>query len=214
MDFIDIHTHYNSPVFSLSEKAKNAKSIYSIEPEDHLIDPCSLGLHPWHLENYPFRLQSLIQQAISPMVVAIGEAGLDKLCSTPLTLQQQAFEAHILLSEELQKPLIIHCVKAWRELETMRKKESPSQPWIIHGFRGKPELATQLLNKGYYLSFGTLHNPISVRLAWPLSILSETDDKDISIVQVVEKLADTLALPFNQVAKQLVQNAQRIFRML
>jgi len=214
MDFIDIHTHYNTYGFSLSERLKNTKSIYSIEPEDHLIDPCSLGLHPWYLENYPFRLQSLIQQAISPMVVAIGEAGLDKLCSTPLALQQQAFEDHILLSEELQKPLIIHCVKAWNELETMRKKKLPSQPWIIHGFRGKPELATQLLNKGYYLSFGNLHNPKSVRLAWPLSILSETDDKDISIVQVVEKLADTLALPFNQVAKQLVQNAQRIFRML
>ena len=47
-------------------------------------------------------------------VVAIGEAGLDTLAESPMDLQKEVFLAQANLAEETHKPLIIHCVKAWR----------------------------------------------------------------------------------------------------
>lgn len=90
----------------------------------------------------------------NPRVVAVGEAGLDKLCDVPLPLQQEAFQAAIELSEKYRFPLLIHAVKATVELLVFQKKHRPTQPWIIHGFRGKKELAEDLLRHGFYLSFG------------------------------------------------------------
>ena len=48
---------------------------------------------------------------------------------------------HISISERLSKPLILHIVKAYPEIIALRKSLRPAQPWIIHGFRGKPQLA-------------------------------------------------------------------------
>lgn len=58
------------------------------------------------------------------------------------------------LAEELEKPLIIHCVRANDEVLTFKKMLKPAQPWIIHGFAGHPNTAKQLVANGLWLSFG------------------------------------------------------------
>ena len=58
------------------------------------------------------------------------------------------------LAEAHQKPVVIHCLKSWDELITLRGIAQPKVPWILHGFRGKPKLAEQMLKHGFYLSFG------------------------------------------------------------
>ena len=70
-------------------------------------------------------------------MLAVGEAGLDKLAEAPLTLQIEVFEYQARLAEEANKPLIIHLVKAVDELLKLKQKIQPVKPWIIHGFRGK-----------------------------------------------------------------------------
>ena len=92
-------------------------------------------------------------------VVAIGEAGLDTLAESPMDLQKEVFLAQANLAEETHKPLIIHCVKAWADLIACKKAVKPEMPWIIHGFRGNGELASQLVRLGFYLSFGDRFNP-------------------------------------------------------
>ena len=68
-------------------------------------------------------------------------------------------------------------------------------PWIIHGFRGNGELASQLVRLGFYLSFGDRFNPSALRAAWLDSLFLETDDKSIDIRGVYQNVAEALDIP-------------------
>ena len=92
--------------------------------------------------------------------------------------QKQIFEYHIRLSEELSKPLIIHQVKTIDEIIFFRKKYSPSQRWLIHGFRGKPTMAEQLLKLGFDISFGPNFNTETMRIIPMKSLFLESDDSE------------------------------------
>ena len=119
---------------------------------------CSAGLHPWYLSVETFDAASdwLLEQAQSPQVIAIGEAGLDKLISPPWALQLAAFQRCVEISETTQKPLLIHCVRAFNEIIALKKLAQPQQPWIFHGFNKNQQTADMLLNEGCFLSFGNL----------------------------------------------------------
>ena len=156
----------------------------------------SVGIHPWNLAKVtPESLRLLRALAASPQVVAIGECGLDPLSpirphgpigphgpmppiSSPLT-QQELLRYHISLSESLRKPLILHIVKRFPEIIRLKKELKPTRRWIIHGFRGKPELARELLRHGFTLSFGHRYNPASLALTPPDRLLRETDTMSI-----------------------------------
>ena len=165
----------------------------------------SVGLHPWHIDK---NLMSEVRRlAALPTVVAIGETGLDKNMAKDkddFSLQKEIFAEHILISEEVKKPLIIHCVKAWDELLSLRKTLNPSMPWIIHGFRGNAILATQLLNAGLYLSFGINHNAEALKAAWDKgSLFTETDDMDIDIREVCTTIARKLDISINELLNEI-----------
>ncbi len=137
----------------------------------------SLELHPWHLagrqdiDAYVSMAQKLRDD---PHFVAIGECGLDALCDTPIPLQKEAFRAALLVAEELDKPVIIHCVKLWAELMALTRGHQGQL--IIHGFRKGPELAKQLLDAGFSLSLGQHFHPEVMEIAPPDRLFSETDE--------------------------------------
>ena len=170
----------------------------------------SIGVHPWKVkEDWRDALACVRQEAMREDVWAIGECGLDKLHGEALSLQMEAFRAHIAIAEEVQKPMIIHCVRAFdellmlrRELEASCKHESGNgggnvrhpQPWVIHGFRGKPEQAKQLMTKGMLLSFGHQYNLDTLRVVFTSSrpFFLETDDLRLSVRQIYEQVAHHL----------------------
>lgn len=174
----------------------------------------SYGIHPWYISDADAQMAQLRDKAGLPEVVAIGEAGLDKVTGTALPLQEKVFSEQVLLAEELEKPLMIHCVKAWPELMQMKKRMNPRMPWIIHGFRGKGELATQLIRQGCFLSFGYYFHPEAVRAAWPARILAETDEGEPDIRAVYQRLADGLDIPVLGFGLQLAENVRTLFPFL
>lgn len=121
--------------------------------------------------------------------VLIGECGLDKKCGVSLDRQMEVFEDHIRFSEQLHKPLIIHCVGCFNELMECRKKHNATQRWIVHGFRGKPQLAVQLLKAGMDLSFGEKLNEESVKVTPLEHLFLETDESPIAIETIYERIA-------------------------
>ncbi|MDL2208021.1 TatD family hydrolase [Parabacteroides sp. OttesenSCG-928-O15] len=171
----------------------------------------SYGIHPWYIEDKNKQLEELRQHLSQPETVALGEAGLDKLAATDMRLQQEVFYQQIELSEAFRKPLIIHCVKAWPELLAAQKEFSPHTPWIIHGFRGKKELAEQLIAHGFYLSFGKTFQPEALRAAWPSHALAETDESPAGIRPIYDLIAQTLCLPPEAVAATLAENTSALF---
>lgn len=93
-----------------------------------------------------------------------------------LAAQTALLRIHYELSETLRKPLILHIVKSFPEIIALRKQWKPTQPWIIHGFRGKPQLARELLAHGFHLSYGKKYNPASLAITHASRLLRETDE--------------------------------------
>jgi TatD DNase family protein len=188
LTFIDIHTHNLRP----EEETISINNLFPEEaiPEGNRGMYYSVGLHPWLLDN-PFNLDELMSQveekATDPSVIAIGECGLDKFAGVDMSFQAKVFSGHVGIAERLNKPLIIHCVKAYNELIQIRKELQVSTSWIIHGFKGSPETAEQLMRFGFMFSFGkALMNPKPkvyqsfLRIPEELLFL-ETDESDLRI---------------------------------
>lgn len=158
----------------------------------------SVGIHPWNCTKVSSRdLLMLRAIAIEPQVIAIGETGLDTTRTDTSTLsgdnsllqlQTRLLKLHIALSEELHKPLILHIVRRFPEIIRLRRDIHPSQPWIIHGFRGKPQLANELLRHGFHLSYGEKFNPASLAITPSDRLLIETDQSPRPITTLSRNL--------------------------
>jgi len=167
----------------------------NIEMAGHFLESnpnvyCSVGIHPWDVHKTDSsvfqQLEKLVQH---PKVVAIGECGLDKNSTATISEQNYFFERQIRLSEEVEKPLIIHSVASFNEIIAMKKRHQPNQAWIIHGFRGKPETAKQLLNQDFILSFGEKFNPLSVEITPVDRLCVETDESSLDITEIYKSIA-------------------------
>lgn len=167
----------------------------------------SIGLHPWALDSFWLkRFYGLTQNALNNNVIAIGETGLDKKCATPYFLQWEAFEAHIKLSEQLQKPLIIHCVKAIDDVIALYKKYKPRQAWVLHGFRGNSHQAFLLQKMGLYLSFGLKHNVDALAACCIDLMFLETDEGKESIATLYNQVACLKNKDISDLKKKMLHN--------
>ncbi|PXV58426.1 TatD DNase family protein [Dysgonomonas alginatilytica] len=223
MDLYDIHTHdAPSPNSDDDESLRqNISYIVNVYPlgfeyaKDNENYPWfSCGIHPWYSEDAEPQLKFLKEIAGDPRIVAIGEAGLDKLKGPDLKIQQTIFEQQVQLSEQLQKPLIIHCVKAWEELLHIKKLYKPRQPWIIHGYKGKVELAKQLLSHGFLFSINERFNDDAIREIPLDRLFCETDISETSIEDIYNEVAKTLDISVDVLASQIAENVKKTFPLL
>jgi len=215
--YIDIHTHRK-------ENRENVFSLQNINPEDfknegakarkHKVESCfSVGIHPWYIDNsVEDKLNILKQIASNPAILAIGETGLDKLCPVDFNLQKEIFNAQIFNAKEVKKPLIIHCVKAYNEIQQLLKNAQPNASVIFHGFRGKPQLAEELIKAGFYLSFGKLFNEESLKITPLDRIFLETDDKELKIEEIYSLVAEVKGVLVDELIEKVGENFERCFR--
>jgi len=143
----------------------------------------SAGIFPLYEGDWDKVYQRLEHLSWHPQLKAIGECGLDRRSKKDLSQQLAYYQKQAELAVNSNKPLIIHCVGCWNELMTAFTPSSV--PFIVHGFRGKPQLAEQLLKKGFSLSFGPFFNPQSLKLCPPEKYYMETDaSQNVTIEQV------------------------------
>jgi len=216
-DYINIHDH--GPM--ATEGIFTVDNIMVHEGRSPAIIPgiaFSVGAHPWSLneENSESLMMKVRDFAVHPNVIAIGETGFDKLKGPDQALQGNLFRQHVELSERLHKPLIIHCVRSYDEVLAAQKKLKPAMPWVIHGFRGKPELASQLTGKGLYLSAWVewAVRPVSadtLRSIPPGMLFLETDGFDISIIPVYQVVAGYIGIEVAELRKRVRNNYIKVF---
>ena len=151
MEFFNLHTHKWT-------NQSNVLEIVNQYPQefDATIPYYSIGIHPWFIVEERIEadlavIESKIQEA---NCLAVGECGLDKRIETPMELQQMVFEKQLLLAQKHQKAVVIHCVAAFQELIALKKKLNISVPMLIHGFSKNAQLTKQLVDNGFYISFG------------------------------------------------------------
>lgn len=216
--FIDIHTH----------SVKTDDKLIQIANLD-LNQPCpeqgyySYGIHPWALDNVDFQIEealSLLEARLqSPNVLALGEAGLDKIHKASFERQVAVFERQIELSEALQKPMILHDVRSHNEIIALRKKRKAQQPWIVHGFSGTEQDIKQLIGQGICLSVGEslLHPERKIYKSFKFIDLDylflETDMAEIGVETVYEAAANMLEMDLSVLQTRIFANFARLFNL-
>jgi TatD DNase family protein len=216
--FIDLHTH----------RIKTCDNLIQIVNLD-LNQSCpehgcfSYGIHPWSLDNADFQigeaLNKLKENLQRPQVVALGEAGLDKMHKASFKQQIELFERQIELSEALQKPMILHDVRSHNEIIALRKKHKAQQPWILHGFSGTEQDVRQLIGQGIYLSVGEslLHPERKIYKSFKFIDLDylflETDMAEIGVEKVYETAAKLLEMDLSDLQTRIFANFARLFRL-
>jgi TatD DNase family protein len=218
-DYIDIHVHGGKPspgIFILESLMAHEDKL----PEDLPGIAFTFGIHPWFLdeENHHRHIRLVRNNFGLPGIIAIGEAGFDKLKGPSPELQRIAFEEQVSVSEKAMNPVIIHCVRAWDELLAVQKKIRPKMPWLVHGFRGNKELASQLISKGMYLSiwfeFAVRKESAELFRHLPRDrFFLETDGADVDIRKIYEKVANDLVIEVEELKSIIFNNFNAFFRI-
>ncbi len=224
MPIFDTHAHYDSSAFHADREA-----VLAALPEAGValvVDPgCDLptsraalalaeqfphvyaavGIHPEDCAGYTDGdIDVLRQLCRHDKAVAIGEIGLDYYWAEnpPREFQQQVFRRQLELALELDMPVIIHDREAHGDSLAI-VKEYPGLRGVFHCFSGSPEMAAELLKRGWYLGFD---GPITYKNAkrapevaamTPLDrILVETDSPYMTPVPFRGKRNDSRYLPY------------------
>lgn len=214
--YIDLHTH----LFSADPSVWAIRSFHQQEKREaeHYTGPRSVGLHPWFLEagGWEEDWEWVERESVRSEVVAIGETGLDRLQGPDLSLQEEIFLRHIRLAEACNKPVIVHCVRAWSELERIVRSATPSVPVVVHGFQKDIVLMEKLLSLGVFFSFGAAilrENSTAAHsfAAVPLDrVFLETDDGQHPIQTIYGSAAALRGLTESALAAQIHINLQTI----
>ena len=221
--FIDIHTHFRNnkpdviPVLNIAQKDHLFHNRDSLSWAPHSTY-FSAGLHPWFLNtnNFEADFSTLSELMKCPQVIAVGECGLDRLKGVDLAFQTHVFEAHIRLAESLSKPVVIHCVKAFNELVAIKKRLKPHIPLIVHGFNQNQTILTDLIKNDFYISIGAKvvysNSPAAAAVQWiPTErLFLETDDIEMNIMTVYERVAELKGLDLAVLKSNMVDNFNRI----
>lgn len=179
----------------------------------------SVGLHPWHVDentlSYDLRLVKNV--ANNKQIIAIGEAGLDKKVDIQYEIQLKAFKKQIEIAHDVNKPMIIHCVHAYNEIYELKITSGCQKPWLIHWFNASGQMGLQLINKGFYLSFGhMLFNETSKAFKafthLPLDyIFFETDDAGFGIDEIYHRASELLNIPLKELEHRIENNFHNFF---
>lgn len=206
----------------------------------------AIGLHPIHVGDEDFDYKKYLDLAkSSPKVVAIGETGLDYYHDkeNPSTSfkasQKEVFLEHLKLSQELNKPIIIHCRNAHEDLIEMLHASRFKIRGVVHCFASNEQQAKKYLEIGFYLgltgiiTYSSDYDKIIKEM--PLEkILIETDcpyllpsvalakegltraarNEPLYVKYVAEKIASVRGLSLEKIAEQTTGNALKLFGIM
>jgi len=243
---IDIHAHLCLPEFDkdleqVIEKAREemegiivssarleeGKKVLELVKKHPGFLFATLGYHPTEGTD-PDGVLKLIDQNHG-RIVGIGEAGLDYHWEPDLRKRDQQkviFRKFIAAAEKYKLPLVIHSWDA--EPECFSMASASKAKCIFHCFSGKPELAKQIVDKGFYVSLSTnvcfSKNLRKVARAVPLeSMLLETDSPFLdperkrnvpwNIKLSAEKIAAEKGITKQAVLTAAKDNAVRVFNL-
>jgi len=180
----------------------------------------------------PEDLDAIRALAREDKAVAIGEIGLDYYWpeNPPRPLQQQVLRSQLALARELSLPVIIHDRDAHADTMAI-VREFPGLRGVFHCFAGSVEMARELVDMGWYLSFNgaaTFKNarkaPEVIRAVPMERLMIETDApyltpvpyrgrrNDSTYVRLVaEKIAQLRDMTPQEVEQATWENGKRFF---
>jgi len=214
INFFNLHAHY-----SAKNNDETAIISFSVAEKDKISDGLeafSIGLHPWFIDEKTLSkdLKEIANFAEKSNCVAIGECGLCRLKGPELAVQAKVFSQQIEIANLAEKPMIIHCVRAFPELLAIKNEYHKATPWIIHGYHGNREITRQLLKHNIYLSFGENRTPGKIAEILPEipieRLFIETDESHTPIADLYQQVADIKNIPVEELKEKLIGNAKTL----
>lgn len=217
--FIDIHSH--------CLKVKDHKAIVSLNYDFDATYPdnYTLGIHPWFID--PTKdLSEIIQdfktifKKSSP--IGIGEIGLDKVFKgISYELQKSYFDELVkFASENLINTMIIHCVRAYDDIDLIIKKNNYQGNVIFHDYNGNKQQTKKFLKSNYYFSFlNALINKDqkgfeSLKIIPTDRLFFETDDQQERLIKdIYHAYINEFGISKETLLKQINNNAKRCFNL-
>ncbi|QPK81656.1 TatD family hydrolase [Schaalia sp. ZJ405] len=230
------------PTCELARQLTGVRVAVAIHPNEAALhaghaDPSPDGLTPQPLSHHVPLVDALVEveQALKdPMVVAVGETGLDyfRTAQPGRTAQIESFRSHLQLAREVDLPVQIHDRDAHADtLAVLDESADVSQRIVFHCYSGDREMAERLKDNGWYASFaGPLTYPANTHLREALLtlprelVLVETDAPYLTPVpergnpnasyvmaHTVRMIADLWDLAEDEACHQLMENTQRVY---
>lgn len=217
-NYIDIHTHswanrhtvtevYNLLSTNIDEIAIENNKYYTV------------GIHPWHV-NSEFIIEKIKKVCERSNVLAIGEIGIDRAIDIPIEKQTDYFIKQLQLAITLNKPVVIHSVKAYSDVLAVLKKTKPIIPIIFHDYNDTFQTYKQLIKYNTYFSFGFRLMNITSKAYRTFKkidierIFLETDTYILSIEEVYNKAAKIRGIETEDLLKQCFLNFNNCFTRL
>ncbi len=194
----------------------------------------AFGIHPWFIatrsEKWLDKLECVLK--LFPEA-AVGEIGLDYTLKKGNEKEQLGvFIDQLRLAAKLDRPVSIHCRKAWGDLtDLLEKEKGVRQGGAIHSYSGAPQLVGQIQNFGLSISFsGSLtmesnrRGKASLMQVDTSRLLIETDSPDLlpqgftgnnepaNIISIVRKIASVLGCSDEKVSELTFNNGMKIFK--
>ncbi|WP_440615490.1 TatD family hydrolase [Cysteiniphilum sp. 6C5] len=189
-------THFINPTVAFS----NWQRVIDLSLQYPSITP-ALGLHPCYVEKHQNEhLETLKPWLLAHHIPLVGEIGLDKRFIDSFDRQIFFFNEQLAIAQDLQKPVIIHSVKAHSEVIATLKHHDFKHGGIIHAFSGSFNIAKAYCDLGFKLGVGSiLHYPNSklpnvLKRIGIENILLETDSPDMPIPNSVNEINTPLSL--------------------
>ena len=171
--YFDTHAHYDDEAFDADRDAVLASmpergvelivnpgcgeksSLAAMElAERYSYVYAAVGWHPQEADSFDAASEDRLRAwAQHEKVVAIGEIGLDYYYEgAAKETQKDVFARQLALAQELGLPVIVHDREAHADcMEIIRRY--PEVRGVFHCYSGSVEMARELLNLGWYLSF-------------------------------------------------------------
>ena len=194
----------------------------------------SVGVHPNHTGADEPDVDDLARLAADPLIVAVGETGLDyHYGADHIALQQARFRTHIRAARLVGKPLIVHMRDATDDtLRILAEERAPQVGGVMHCFTENREVAEAAMAMNFYISFSgivTFKNATQIKDVArhiPLErMLIETDapylapvpfrgklNQPAYVKYVAEEIATLRNIPIDQVAMATTFNFHHLFK--
>jgi len=251
--YFDTHAHYDNPRFDIDRRAllerlpKEGISLVLNPGYDMASSRVAVGL----AEDYPFvyaavgfhphdssamgegDLEKLERLTRRPKVVAVGEIGLDyHYDHSPRDIQRLRFREQMELARKVSLPAIIHQREAAED--TLRiLRDFPDVSCVIHCFSGSLEMAKEILDMGWYISFTGVLTYKNARRSHEIirympkdRLLLETDapymapepnrgrrSSSLDMPYIVEAVAELWGESLEAVAKRTTENGMCFFAL-
>ncbi len=194
----------------------------------------TVGIHPHDASSADDAALATIRKlAADPLVVAVGESGLDfHYDNSPRRLQEASFRAHVRLARDVGKPLVVHTRSAPAlTLRILEEERAGDVGGIIHCFSEDAAFARSALRLGFVSSFSGLvtfpgaTSVLDAAARQPIdALLVETDapflapaphrgrrNEPAFLAATIERIARAREIESEALRRATVENACRIY---